>query len=192
MSRKVKRIPYHLDAKDVTHLPHDEIVAILRGADDLIMTGGRNLLAKILKGSRDKKLLSLNLNTSPVYGYYNHLTIADIQARVDWTILNGYLAIEYDWSLPLLHYTQKGWGIEKDTFARELLSGFDDMLKSGQTEFDMTYLKDRSRDMILYLLDLVEATGNPNYIPILNAWAKVDYKKVQKRIRAVIRTLRGE
>ena len=46
--------------------------------------------------------------------------------------------------------------------------------------------------MILHLLDLVEATGNPHYIPILNAWAEVNYKKVQKRIHAVTRTLRGE
>jgi len=192
MSRKVKRVPYQLDAKDVTHLPHNEVVAILRGADDLIMTGGRNLLTKILKGSRDKKLLSLNLDTSPVYGYYNHLTLANIQARVDWVILNGYLAIEYEWSIPLLRYTPRGWAIEKDTFARELLAGFDAMLASGQTEFDMNYLKDRSRDMIFHLLDLVEATKNPKYIPILNSWAMVDYKKVQMRIRAVVRNLQKD
>lgn len=192
MSRKVKRVRFRLDTKDVTHLPHDEVVAILRGADDLIMMGGRNLLTKILKGSRDKKLFSLNLDTSPVYGYHNHLTLAKIQARVDWVILNGYLTIEYELSIPLLRYTPKGWAIEKDTFARELLAEFDQMLKSGQTEFDINYLKDRSRDMIFHLLDLVEATENPKYIPILNSWAKVDYKKVQARIHAVIQTLGGE
>lgn len=187
--RKVQRVRYRLDAQDVTELPPEEIAAILRGADNLIMTGGRNLLTKILKGSRDKKVLSLDLNQSPVYGYYHHLTLADIQARVDWTILNGYLAIEYEWSLPLLRYTPRGWEIERETFARELLSGFDALLATGQTEFDMTYLKDRSRDMILLLLDMVAETGDPKYIPLLKAWATVDYKKVQKRIRAVMRTL---
>ena len=190
MSRKVQRVPYHLDAKDIIELPPEEITVILRGADDLIMTGGRSLLTKILKGSRDKKLLSLGLDQSPVYGYYQHLTLADIQSRVDWVILNGYLDIAYDWSLPLLRYSQQGWEIERETYARELLHGFDELLASGQTEFDMTYLKDRARDMILILLDLVEETKNPDYIPLLEAWAAVDYKKVSKRINEVIDHLR--
>ena len=57
MSRKIQRVRYRLDAKSITALPFDEIAAILRGADTLIMSGGRSMLVKILKGSRDKKLL---------------------------------------------------------------------------------------------------------------------------------------
>ena len=68
MSRKVRRVPYQLDTRDVKDLPLEETAAILRGADDLIMSGGRSLLAKVLKGSRDKKLLSLELDKSPVSG----------------------------------------------------------------------------------------------------------------------------
>jgi hypothetical protein len=187
--RKYTRVRYKLDAQDVDHLPPEEIAAILRGADELIMTGGRSLLTKILKGSRDKKLLGLGLDASPVYGYYNHLTLAKIQARVDWVILHGYLAIEYELSIPLLHYTSQGWEIERETFAKELLQGFDEMLAKGQTEFDMHYLKDRARDMIFILLDLVEESGDKKYIPILEAWAKVDYKKVRQRINKVIQNL---
>jgi hypothetical protein len=58
-----------LDPKGIKNLPYEEIVAILRGADDLIMSGGRSLLAKVLKGSRAKKVLGLGLDASPVYGY---------------------------------------------------------------------------------------------------------------------------
>jgi hypothetical protein len=190
MSRKkYTRVRYTLDTQDVVDLPPEEIAAILRGADDLIMTGGRSMLTKILKGSRDKKLLALDLDASPVYGYYHHLTLAKIQARVDWMILHGYLDIEYEMSIPLLHYTPAGWEIERETFAKELLEGFDEMLASGQTEFDMLYLKDRARDMIFILLDLVEESGEKKYIPILEAWAKVDYKKVKTRINTVITNL---
>ena len=191
MSRKVRRVPYQLDTRDVKDLPLEEITAILRGADELIMSGGRSLLAKILKGSRDKKLLSLELDKSPVYGYYKHLTLADIQARVDWVIVHDYLDINYDYRLPLLRYTESGWEIERETYARELMEGFDDLIASGQTEFDMSYLKDRARDMILILLDMVEASGDTKYIPILEAWAEVDYKKVRKRIGEVIEQLEG-
>jgi hypothetical protein len=53
----------------------------------------------------------------------------------------------------------------------------------------MLYLKDRARDMIFILLDLVEESGDKKYIPILEAWAKVDYKKVIQRIYRVIQQL---
>lgn len=68
MSKRVKRVEYHLDTKGITSLPPEEIKAILRGADELIMSGGRNLLAKILKGSKEKKILERQLDDCPVYG----------------------------------------------------------------------------------------------------------------------------
>jgi hypothetical protein len=43
--------------------------------------------------------------------------------------------------------------------------------------------------MILLLLDKIAATGDARFIPALEAWKKVDYKKVQQRIRQVIQTL---
>ena len=186
MSRKVQRVKYHLDSKGIRNLSRDEIKAILRGADDLIMRGGRTLLAKVLKGSRAKDLLDTGLNRSPVYGYYRNLPEEDILARIDWVILNGYLAIQYDYRLPLLVYTPQGWEIEKETYAGELLSGFDDMLATGSRTFDMSYLKDKPRDLIWLLLEKGEATGDTKYIPLLDAWARVDYKKVRQRIRQVI------
>lgn len=121
MSKKVKRVPYTLDTKGISTLPIEELTAILRGADDLIMSGGRNLLVKILKGSRQKKLLELKLDRSPVYGYYQDLSPEDILARVDWVIVNGYLDIKYNYRLPLLVYTPKGWEIEKETYSTEML-----------------------------------------------------------------------
>ena len=175
-----------LDTKGIENLPYEEIVAILRGADDLIMSGGRSLLARVLKGSRAKKVLELGLDESPVYGYYAHLTIEEILARVDWVIVKEYLEIEYDYRLPLLRYTERGWEIERETYAEELLQGFDNMLAVGCEPYDMSYLKDRARDMILLLLDKVEATGDGKYIPLLEAWAEIDYKKVRRRIGQVI------
>jgi len=189
MSRKVHRVPYHLDSKGIKRLPFEEIVAILRGADELIMTGGRSLLSKILKGSREKRVLELELTECPVYGYYKHLTLAKILVRIDWVIINGYLQIQYDSRLPLLQYSPKGWEIERETFAEELLKGFDEMIAGTSEHFDMNYLKDRNRGMILLLLDKVRETGDRKYIPLLQAWEKIDYKKVQKRIRHAIAKL---
>ena len=189
MSRKVRRVLYTLDTKGIRSLPRKDIVAILRGADDLIMRGGRSLLTQVLRGSRAQKVRELGLDKSPVYGYYAHLTAEETLARIDWMIVHGYLATEYDYRLPLLVYTEHGWEIERDTYADELLRGFDALLAAGNGPFDMTYLKDRARDMILLLLDKVEASGERKYIPLLEAWAEVDYKKVRQRIRQVIAVL---
>lgn len=182
-----------MDAKGIKHLSDEEIRVILRGADDGIATSGRAMLCKILKGSRERRLLELGLDTSPVYGHFNHLPMGEVQAMVDWTILNGYLRIEYDWKMPVLVYTPRGWEIEKATFANELLAEFDAMIEAQkdaeEPHYDMLYLKDRARDMIMLLLDLVEKSGDAKYIPLLKAWKRVDYKKVRQRINQVIRTI---
>ena len=53
----------------------------------------------------------------------------------------------------------------------------------------MSYLKDKDRGIILLLLDKVEATGDEQFIPLLESWEQVDYKKVRKQIREVIANL---
>lgn len=191
MSRRVNRVDYHLDTRGVKKLGDDELRMILRAADSLIMSGGRTMLCKILRGSREKKLVELGLDHNPAHGYYRELKSEEVMARIDRAIVDGYLDLEYDYRVPLLMFAPKGWSIERETYAEELLRGFDEKLEKGPP-FEMEYLKDRNRGMILLLLDKVEATGNTGYIPLLEAWAEVDYKKVRARIHQVIRTLAAD
>lgn len=191
MSRKSRRVPIHLDAKGLSDLPEADLHAVLRGADDLIAQGGRTLLKRILRGSKSKDVLARGLDRSPVYGYFKNISDEQTLARIDWTILNGYLRIEHFDLLPLLVYTQKGWEIERENYADELLAGFDNLIQEGPP-FDMEYLRDRDRQMILRLLDKIETAGDARYVPLLEAWKKIDYKKVQIRIREVIRRLEKE
>jgi hypothetical protein len=192
MSRRVDRVTYHLDTKGIRSLPAEEIRMILRGADDMIMRGGRHLLTLVLKGSRAKDVLQQTLDQSPAHGFYKHLSVDDVQARVDWVIRHHYLAIEYDWRLPLLVYTPEGWAIEKETYSDELLGKIDRAFDSGQLPLDMSGLKDRNREVIWRLLDKIADSGDRRYIPALEAWEPIDYRKVRQRIRAVIRRLLGE
>jgi hypothetical protein len=189
MSRKVRRVDFQLDPKGIRSLPREEIQVILRGADDLIMRGGRALLVKILKGSRAKDVLGRSLDQSPAYGFYKRLRDEEILARVDWLICEGYLSIEYDGRLPLLVYTDRGWEIERETYSDQLLRNLSHALASGQQPIDMSHLKDRNRGMIWRLLDKIEASGDPRYIPALEAWELIDYRKVRERIRRVIQAL---
>lgn len=191
MNRKVQWVRYSLDPKGVDKVSPEELKAILRGADELIGSGGRSLLVKILKGSRAKEVLRLNFDQCPVYGYFHHLSTDDILARVDRAIIDGYLNIEYDYRLPVLVFARAGWEIEKEIFANELLAGFDELLEASQPPYDMSYLKDRNRELIWFLLDKVEARGDPKCLPLLEAWAQIDYKKVKQRITQVMRKIDG-
>jgi hypothetical protein len=188
MSRKSRHAPIRLDAKGLSDLPEADLHAVLRGADDLIGQGGRTMLKRLLRGSRNKDILARGLENSPVYGYFKDLSNEETLARIDWTILNGFLRVEHFDRLPLLVYTQRGWEIERENYADELLAGFDKLIQDGPP-FDMEYLKNRDRPMILRLLDKIEATGDPRYVPLLVAWKTIDYKKVQIRIRDAIRRL---
>jgi len=191
MSRKVQRVHYELDPKDVKKLQPEELKAILRGADELIGSGGRSLLVKILKGSHAQDVLQHHLDQCPVHGYFHHLSTEEILARIDRAILDGYLQVAYDYRLPVLVFTDAGWEIEKETFANELLAEFDELLTTKQPPYDMNYLKDRNRSLIWYLLGKIEASGNSKYLPLLEAWAQIDYKKVKLRIEQVMREIKA-
>ncbi len=188
MSKKVIRVSDSLHPQESGPLLNEEIKVILRGADDLVMEGGRSLLAKILKGSKDKTISEKGLDSNPGYEYYEGLSIYEITSKIDWLIINRYLEIEYSYRLPMLVYGLKGWEIEKDTYTDEL-AGFDKLIESGIDSFNMLYLKDRARDMIMLLLDKIQAKGDSKYIPILEAWRKIDYKKVRAHINSVIRAI---
>jgi len=167
------------------------LAAILRAADSLIMSAGRTLLSKILKGSRDRRIIELKLDACPAFGYFSQLDYAAILARIDWVILNGYLTIEYDGRLPLLSYTPKGWEIERDIYSTELLKHLKELSLGKCTPGDLVFLKDKNRSLILLLLDKIADSKDPAYIHVLELWKQIEYKKVQARIQQVILALQG-
>jgi RQC domain len=185
--RKQSRVFVRPNAGDVQLLPFTEIKMIVRAAEDLIGRGGRTLLCKILKGSSSKEVTERQLDQNPAWGYYRELTNEQILTRIDWTILNGYLRIEYSHRLPLLCYTQQGLEIEIDTITDEKL----DQLRStvATKTVDAAFferLRDAPRETVEKLLDKIEATRDPSMIPALSLWAAVAYKKVRTKINRTI------
>ena len=167
MSKKVRRVPVVLDAGEIKDLPQEDIRMILRGADELISTGGRSMLAKILKGSKDKKIFEHKLNECPAYGYYQDMKLDDIAKCIDWMIKKDYLRIEYDYRLPLLVFSEKGWQIEKE---------------KARVIFEM---KEVNRQVVMRVLDKIEKDGTEEFLPYLEAWKMLEVKKVAARIAEV-------
>ena len=184
MSKKVRRVPVVLDAGEIKDLPQEDIRMILRGADELISTGGRSMLAKILKGSKDKKIFEYKLNECPAYGYYQDMKLDDISKCIDWMIKKDYLRIEYDYRLPLLVFSEKGWQIEKETFAQELYQRIclDVEEKKARVIFEM---KEVNRQVVMCVLDKIEKEGTEEFLPYLGAWKMLEVKKVAARIAEV-------
>jgi superfamily II DNA helicase RecQ len=164
----------------------------LRASDPIIAQGGRTLLAKILKGSREKKVLQLGLDRCPVYGYFKSEKLDDIMQKIDWMIDYNFLDIEYYGKLPMIIFTERGWHIESEQYAEELLNEWKKWIKQGNQSPDMSYLKDRNREMILLLLEKIKESRNQTFIPYLELWEKGDYKKVRDEIRRTIQVLNGE
>jgi len=191
MSRKLRQVPVRLDSRGTTQLSPADLAAILRAADSLIMSAGRTLLSKILKGSRDHKIMELKLDACPAFGYFSQLDHVAILARIDWVILNGYLTIEYNGRLPLLSYTPQGWEIERDTYSTELLKRLKELGLGKCSPDDLTFLKDKNRSLILLLLDKIADSKDPAYIHVLELWKQIEYKKVRERIQQVILVLQG-
>ena len=188
MNRKSHRVAVNLDTRGLTSVPKRDLDAILRGVDDIIGAGGRRLLTRILRGSASKPVLEKGLDRSPSYGCFRDLSDDETLARIDWAILHGYLRIEYSDRLPFLVFTEKGWEIAREIRANELFAGIAEAISKGPP-YAMEHLKDRDREMIFLLIDKVEATGDPAFVPALRAWKKIDYKKVQLRIKHVIQRL---
>lgn len=184
MSKKVRRVPVILDAGEIKDLPQEDIRMILRGADELISTGGRSMLAKILKGSKDKRIFEYKLNECPAYGYYQDMKLDDISKCIDWMIKKDYLRIEYDYRLPLLVFSEKGWQLEKETFAQELYQRMclDVEEKKGRVIFEM---KEVNRQVVMCVLDKIEKEGTEEFLPYLEAWKMLEVKKVAARISEV-------
>lgn len=191
MGRKVHRVPVHLDSKGIGPLSEPEIALILRGADELIGSGGRTLLAKILKGSKEKRLLELELHESPAYGALRELSLEQITARIDWLIINRYLRIEYNYRLPILVYTPLGWEIEKETFAAEKLARLDRQLEEGDPDKTFAWLNDMNPQVMHRILDMITDSGDNKYIHALEQWAGNTRRKVRVRIHGILKILTG-
>lgn len=191
MSKKVRRVPVVLDAGEIKDLPQEDIQMILRGTDELISTGGRSMLAKMLKGSKDKKIFEYKLNECPAYGYYQDMKLDDISKCIDWMIKEDYLRIEYDYRLPLLVFSEKGWQIEKETFAQELYQRMclDVEEKKARVIFEM---KEVNRQVVMCVLDKIEKDGTKEFLPYLEAWKMLEVKKVAARIIEVENKIAGK
>jgi len=189
MSRKPK-VRYNLSDLTGQKAPSEEdINNILRATDEIISSAGRTMLAKILKGSKDKKVLENGLDQCPSYGYYNKLTIEEITQIVDWMIVNDYLNIYYNGSLPMIIFSEKGWETYKPYYVEELYTLILRVNEIG-TENLIERLKQTNRQVVKMLLLKIGESMNIGFIRFLIKWEAAEVKKVRIIINYTISKLK--
>ena len=96
-------------------------------------------------------------------------------------IMAGYLKIVYDYRLPLIAFTERGWEIEKYAYAREHYEIYRKD-RSGNKNRSIALLKSINPDVTVEVLRTIADEGTEKDLPGLEAWAKEAEGKVRKRI----------
>jgi len=188
MGRKVRRVPVVLDPSDEPPTP-DEMDAILLAADEIIDRAGRNGLTLILKGSRAAKVFEKEWDQVETYGALAYLTRDEIARKVDWMIYEGWLDIEYEWALPLIAHTERGWERVRRLWVDKLLAEFETWAAEGRSERVWPRIETFHRDIKFQLLDRIHWQRAHHLAPVLLAWQPHEVRKVRQRIGNVIRHL---
>lgn len=182
------RSPVHLDSGGVDVSP-EELAAILHGADSVVHRGGRSQLAKLLKGSRDKRILELGLDSDGSYGALSHLMLDEISHRVDWAIEKGYLGYYYEWRQPLLMFTERGWELEKPVVVEGFYKQFCCDVEDGEMRM-AERMADIKNDVQLDVIDLIAQRCDERCLEHLETWSNKTTKRIRKKIDWAQRVIR--
>ncbi|MGV2940228.1 RQC-minor-1 family DNA-binding protein [Mesobacillus sp. LC4] len=168
-------------------LSEDELTTILLAANEIIMYGGKGLLGKILAGSKDRRIYTVDLHLTPFYGAFADMKQKEIMDKVAWVMANGYLSA--DEKLSLLMYTDKGWNLIKDQLAEVIYKKFTLAAEYGKYEY-IQFILYQDPKVKMDLLDLIEKRDNKAQIDMLIEWLETeDFKPVPERIHEVIQKL---
>lgn len=167
-----------------------ELAIILHGADSVVHRGGRSQLVKLLKGSRDKRVLELGLDADGSYGALSHLTLDEIARRVDWAIEKGYLDYYYEWRQPLLMFTERGWELERPVAVESLFEQFCRDVDEGEMRM-AERMADIKNDVQLDVVELIAQRCDERCLGHLEAWKVLATKRIRKKISWAQRAIRA-
>lgn len=187
-----KKNRVHFKLSNLVGLPdlsEVEIVKVLRAADEIIAVGGRSLLSKILKGSKDRIIFEKNLDKCPVYASFSAYTIEEITQKIDWMIVNNYFVISYNYRLPVITFSDKGWETYKPYYRDEI---YEVMIHTKQNDFKSVIerLKKTNRQVVEMLLQEISESKDSRLFELLEEWEKTEVKKVRELIYFTINTLK--
>jgi len=183
--RPVEIITEEIDPAETVPLTADEHECILRGAWQIAAKGGRNQLALLLKGSKNKTVLKHGLDRSPVYGKLSFLTIEEIENRIDQLIRKGELRTEFFGDLPLILLTDESWARIRPWAHRheceQAASADGDILN----EILLSW-RNRRREEQYQLLETLASMDSESARRVLRIWHELAGKEMRSRIESTL------
>ena len=169
--RKYRKIvPKGVYYKQIKEPTPEEKNIILMAADSIIpFSGGRNYLVKLLRGSKSQIMIQNKAEESEYYGKLSNLTLNEIQRKVDWLIVNGWLALKQEWKTPFIVHTLKGWELVKYLWVDKLL----DMMDKNPGLF-LRKIRNINPEIKWFLLDVIEDGSLTIFKPVLTKWRGFD------------------
>ena len=96
---------------------------------------GKQMIAQVLTGSKNKKVIEFNFHTLPTYGLLSNRSVKEVSEFIEFLISDELIAVEHG-TYPTLKVTEKG---------KEVLLGKENVLRKERVE------QDKSFKIILYL-----------------------------------------
>ena len=100
-------------------------------------------------------------------------------------IVDGFLRIEHEGRMPVLVFTEKGWEIERQVYADELLLEIQVGVSIGNHDFIERMLR-VNPVCVLLALGQLDNTKDPKLRAALEAWLPQAQGKVKKKLRSLL------
>ena len=187
MNRTNRHLSDTTDFSSLLSLPEDDVRAVLRTADAVSGTGGKQLLLACLKGTDTDAASGSVPVPCPGFGYYTDLKPETVEAIVDFLLRTGYLETDADRQDARIRLTPSGWKIERETLSREL---YCQLVQDAQS-MSQTLTK-YSPEIRLLVLDRIEQEQNRELLPLLENWKDEGDETVRRRLSEVAQQLRAQ
>jgi len=90
----------------------------------------------------------------------------------------------------LLVYAPRGWEIERETYADEMLARLDELLDATDETGSLSWLTEKNPQVLLLVLEKISASADAKYLPILDRWNEKSSKRFRRKISATQEALR--
>jgi hypothetical protein len=183
-----EKIQENIDPAETLPLTAEEYDYILQGAWQIAAKGGRSQLALLLKGSRNETILKHQLDQSPVYGKLSHLTIEEIENRVDQLIRKGELRTEFFGNLPFILLSNESW-VRVQPWAHHYECQLAVSANTRRLTDILINWRSRRREEQYQLLDAILLFERDSARRVLHAWRELSGKEMRSRIQATLSKL---
>ena len=87
---------------------------------------------------------------------------------------------------------ERGWAIERETYADELLERLDTLIADSDADAlaDLSWLTERNPEVLRLMITRIEDSQDSKYLPALQRWKKSASRRTGHHLRAAVRALR--